>query len=990
MDTIFGVSMNGAMVVLLVLLAVCLAAVAWVAWRRPVIFKLGIRNIPRRKTQTTLIVIGLMLSTLITSAALGTGDTIDHSVTATVYDVLGRVDEIVVYSQGPDGQFETALSTKIDASALTIVEDAVRDDPLVDGVMPVLFEVVPAVNLAAGQSEPNVIIAGIDPARVEPFGGLISIDGSAIDLGVLPENAVVLSEETAEKLSAKTGDAITVYYGNQPFALTVAAVAKDSVLSGVLGSTSMGMAVPLDRLQAVTGQPDTFSLIFVANKGGVRGGVDHSDAVTATLKAALGGEQLGVDPIKQELLDDAETAGATFTTLFMLFGLFSIATGVLLIVLIFAMLAAERRAEMGMERAIGAQRRQLIQQFVAEGTGYTLVAGLVGAGLGVVAAIAITEVMAGLFGDALSMSPYVEPRSLVVAYALGVVITFVAVVVASWRISRMNIVAAVRDIPEFVSPKRKRGTLLWALLLIVSGVLLTMAGQSANQAFSFNTGLSLAPIGLAMLLRFAGVPSRPVFTILSLYLLLFWLLPPSVSDSIFGEYDQGMELFFISGLFVVLGATLLIVQNIDVLLAGINLLARIFRSTLPAVRTAVAYPGAAIGRTGLMIAMFCLIVFSLVMMATISSNFGNLILGDEADAGWDVRADAGTANPLTDITSALAANQVDTSGIEAVGVVTVPDPAARIRVLGGEWKLQVVRGMDTAFITQSDLTFRQRAEGYESDDAIIQALLNEPGVAVIDASAVPNPSELGGGDDLFQLEGVKWEDKTFKPRLVEVTDPRSSTPAKLTIIGVIDTKIGSLFGLYANQATIDTIFPTTTTTSYFLQLSDPATAESMAKQVEQALLANGVQAVSIDEELEDSQAQGKAMLYMIEGFMGLGLIVGIAAVGVIAFRTVVERRQQIGVLRAIGYQSRLVGLSFLIETGFIVGSGVIAGTLTGLILARNVFTSDQWGSSSADFVIPWGVVAVIVLATIIAAELMAWIPSRLASRIAPAEALRYE
>ncbi len=62
-----------------------------------------------------------------------------------------------------------------------------------------------------------------------------------------------------------------------------------------------------------------------------------------------------------------------------MFGLFSIAAGILLIVLIFAMLAAERRAEMGMARAVGTQRRQLIQQFVAEGTGYALLAGLVGA-----------------------------------------------------------------------------------------------------------------------------------------------------------------------------------------------------------------------------------------------------------------------------------------------------------------------------------------------------------------------------------------------------------------------------------------------------------------------------------------------------------------------------------------------------------------------------------------------------------------------------------
>jgi len=36
--------------------------------------------------------------------------------------------------------------------------------------------------------------------------------------------------------------------------------------------------------------------------------------------------------------------------------------------------------------------------------------------------------------------------------------------------------------------------------------------------------------------------------------------------------------------------------------------------------------------------------------------------------------------------------------------------------------------------------------------------------------------------------------------------------------------------------------------------------------------------------------------------MALGLIVGIAALGVIAFRSVVERRQEIGMMRAIGFQ----------------------------------------------------------------------------------------
>src|ERR671918_36334 len=98
MDKILGIPTTGLMYGLLVGLALCLLSVVWVAWRRPVIFKLGVRNIPRRRAQTTLIVVGLMLSTLIISAALGTGDTLHYSLTKDSYENLGHVDQLIVPS----------------------------------------------------------------------------------------------------------------------------------------------------------------------------------------------------------------------------------------------------------------------------------------------------------------------------------------------------------------------------------------------------------------------------------------------------------------------------------------------------------------------------------------------------------------------------------------------------------------------------------------------------------------------------------------------------------------------------------------------------------------------------------------------------------------------------------------------------------------------------------------------------------------------------
>ena len=64
--------------------------------------------------------------------------------------------------------------------------------------------------------------------------------------------------------------------------------------------------------------------------------------------------------------------------------------------------------------------------------------------------------------------------------------------------------------------------------------------------------------------------------------------------------------------------------------------------------------------------------------------------------------------------------------------------------------------------------------------------------------------------------------------------------------------------------------------------------------------------------------------------MALGLFVGIASLGVIAFRSVVERRQQIGMLRAIGYQSSTVALTFVLESAFIALMGILSGVVGGV------------------------------------------------------------
>ncbi len=1010
MEELFFVPMGTLMVVLLVLLALCLLVVAWVALRRPVIFKLGVRNIPRRKAQTTLIVVGLMLSTLIITASLGVGDTLNHSFTASVYETLGPVDELVVRSAGEEPRADAATSQRIPESELQFVRDTLAGNADVDGVGGVLFVDVPVLNLGptdpaqlssfdealdvARQSEPSVTLAGIDSASIAALGGLETTGGDALDLDSLGDTDVVLSETAADDLAARPDDILGVMANNQPFFLRVHAVAPDSVLSGTLSPGTSGMTMRLDRLQQLLGVAGQISAIGISNTGDVRSGVERTDAVVDAIEPVLIQRQLGIVAIKQSSIEQSEGFAEVFVAFFLIFGLFSIAVGILLIVLIFMMLAAERRSEMGMERAIGAHRSALIQQFIAEGAGYALIAGLFGVALGALAAIGIAVGMGLIFGEFLAVEPSIQPRSLVVAYCLGTVITFLTVAVSSWWVSRLNIVAAVRDIPDAYDPHRNWRQLMWGGLMLVLGALLTYAGAQSGQGWSFLSGMSLLPLGVATIVTYFGFSPRLAFTAAGIYLLVFWLLPDDLFRDIFGEYSGDIDLFFLSGIFLVAASTLVIVQNLGALLRLTQALGGAARGKLAAVRVAVAYPGANRGRTGMTIAMFALIVFSLVMVATLTENFANIFLGEEANAGWDVRADVPAANPVGDVRETLTQRGVDLAGVEALALVTQPNQfAMQLRNPNDEWKVSLVNVMGTAFVDESELSFQARAEGFATDQAILDALKSDPNVAIVDASAVPQEGQFGGDPNLFTLEGIEPNQDVFSPLTIEIIGPEDAQPQPITIIGVLDQELTTLFGLYMGEPAAQRIFPAGAPawTSYYMRVNDVTDSAALATEVERALLPFGGQAVSIEEELAEFQQQQSSFLYILEGFMGLGLVVGIAAVGVIAYRSVVERRQAIGMLRALGFQRSLVAQSFLIESAVIVLLGVLSGAVLGLALAYNLLNSDAFTQGAeVSVVFPWVSIAVMILTAVLAALLMSWLPARQAARVLPAEALRYE
>jgi putative ABC transport system permease protein len=277
-----------------------------------------------------------------------------------------------------------------------------------------------------------------------------------------------------------------------------------------------------------------------------------------------------------------------------------------------------------------------------------------------------------------------------------------------------------------------------------------------------------------------------------------------------------------------------------------------------------------------------------------------------------------------------------------------------------------------------------------------RALSNHTDLAVVDALAAPRRSNWNFGvAPELRLHGFYIEDQVFDPVPVVVRDPHSDTTKTLTVIGVLaDTVPIEMTGLWTSHQTAAVIFGTRAEpTIHHLRTLPGVDPDAAAAKLERAFIANGLEAESVRGRLHEALGASYTMNWLLMGFMGLGLIVGVAALGVVSARAVVERRQQIGVLRSIGFRRGMVQASFLLESAFIALTAILVGTALGLIVARNVVADaakqPSW-QGSLTFAVPWTQLAIVFVAVFAAAMLTTLGPAARASRVYPAEALRYE
>ena len=996
MQRLFGVPIGSLAAMLAVLTGAALASLGALALRDRVLARMSLRGLRHRAARTTLIVVGLMLGTTIIASALTTGDTVSHTVRSTVGTSLGGTDEIVAVKGVDPARVQVSgamgMATYLPQATAQRVAEQVRQLSLVDGAAPAIIELLGAQDVTSRRTEPRVTLFASDPAYMAGFGQ-VAVGERAFSLGDLAAGEVLLNRHAANELSARPGDRITLYTATGPHPLTVRAIAA---FDGS-GTSDSAVLTSLKNAQGLVGQPNKVKYILVSNKGGTLSGAKHSAEVQRQLEPIVTPLGLSSTTVKQDGIDAADDVGSSFVNLFTTFGMFSISAGALLIFLIFVMLAAERRGEMGISRAIGMQRRHLVEQFTFEGALYDVGAALVGALLGLSVSYGMVTVMTSALGTSgIKIEHYVQGSSIVVAYTLGVLLTLVVVLASASRVSRLNIVAAIRDLPEMPT-RHRRAFWLRGGLTMLGAALLLVGGIASQQATSMLLGVSLVFVGLVPIAQTFRVPARAAYTAGGLALVTLWCLPFTVQRSLLPGIRFNFSVWVVGGIMIVLGATWVLMNNADWLLTRLvaATLGRI-RAFAPVVRTAVAYPLRNRFRTGTTVAMFTLVVFTLVCGAVTTMTFTEAFNDVKSfGGGFDVRAEVTPAAPVGDLRRALSTRPGLNAGDYPV-VASESVIAAKMTQAGSGHATEqyAVRGFDTTFFEHTSYELAATARGYGSTAQVWRALSSTPNLAVVDSFVAPHRDNWSfGGLPAFQLSGFYVEDKVFDPVAVDIVDPRTGKHHAVSVIGVLrDSAPLSIAGVLTSQRTLAGFGEAVAPTIYHLTVAQGVDPSAAASRLESAFLANGMQADAVSKLLSDNVAANLTMNRLVLGFIALGLVVGVAALGVISARSVVERRQQIGVLRAIGFQRRQVQAAFLTEASSISLVSIVLGTALGLIVARNViaYVPSQLNWGSVPFVVPWLELVLIFVIVYAACLLTSWVSARRAARVYPAEALRYQ
>jgi hypothetical protein len=193
--------------------------------------------------------------------------------------------------------------------------------------------------------------------------------------------------------------------------------------------------------------------------------------------------------------------------------------------------------------------------------------------------------------------------------------------------------------------------------------------------------------------------------------------------------------------------------------------------------------------------------------------------------------------------------------------------------------------------------------------------------------------------------------------------------------------------LVISEENFTKLFPAVQSYRRFL-IDDPAVhsreqANVVAGTLERELAPFGFDAVSTAERLDAFHRVENTYLSTFQMLGGLGLLLGTIGVSAVMFRNVLERRRELALLRAVGYDARRVSILIVAEVSLLIGAGLLTGVACAAIAIAPAWISRQQTGPGAGLLI-------LLVAVVVAGLLSSAVAVRAATRGRILEALSAE
>ena len=567
---------------------------------------------------------------------------------------------------------------------------------------------------------------------------------------------------------------------------------------------------------------------------------------------------------------EAAKGSSDFSSLFIGFSFFLIASAGLLISLLFRLGVEQRAGEVGLLYSLGFTAKAVRKIFLSEGAVLAAIGALLGTLLGVAYAALMMWALGTLWIAAVGSSQlelHIGATSLISGFLISVIVILASIAGTLRWLGRMPAAALLAGAVQLPHARKPRGLaryLAWGgLILGLSMLMVAFAGDAGSSpALAFGTGASLLASGLAFFAiwcRGSGLGKSSGTTTLSL----------ARMAARNGAWNPGRSLLSVA------------------LIASASFVIITVASNQRKLGDELALKSSASGG------------FALVAESDVPLHQHLDREEDRFDLGFSA-ADF----PLLDKASFFALRMLPGDDASCLNLYRPQQP----RVLGVPSEM-VQRG-GFSFLSHAELP-----SGVQNPWQWLEQDLEEGVVpAIADANSAQWILHMGLGDEI-------------------TIENDAGRGVRLRLVGLLARSVLQSELLIGEAAFLES-FPERSGYSFFLvdvEMSDAREAEQIAVLLEDRLDRFGFDATTAVQKLLSFLRVEHTYLSTFQLLGGLGLLLGTLGLAIVLMRNVVERRGELATLRALGFPQLSLVHMILAENAFLLTTGLSIGSFSALI-----------------------------------------------------------